>query len=92
MSFSRAVSSASFFSSQWGPAVVVLAQKPFAGGSYSSVGQSVRLITVRSAVQARVGALFSSKLSAYFLGIGPDILSVGSMAEWSKALALGASP
>ena len=26
--------------------------------SYSSVGQSVRLITVRSAVQARVGALF----------------------------------
>ena len=25
-------------------------------GSYSSVGQSVRLITVRSAVQARVGA------------------------------------
>ena len=30
----------------------------FLSRSYSSVGQSVRLITVRSAVQARVGAFY----------------------------------
>ena len=37
--------------------------------SYSSVGQSVRLITVRSAVQARVGAFLVE-----YLGIGDFLL------------------
>ena len=37
------------------------------GSSYSSVGQSVRLITVRSAVQARVGAHCSEVVRQQFL-------------------------
>ena len=62
-------------------------------GSYSSVGQSVRLITVRSAVQARVGAFFVAVLPDVKKSKVEELCCVnGSMAEWSKAPALGAGP
>ena len=62
-------------------------------GSYSSVGQSVRLITVRSAVQARVGAFFVALLRDVKKSKVEELCyGNGSMAEWSKAPALGAGP
>ena len=74
--------------------VMFLSHRQVAGvRSYSSVGQSVRLITVRSAVQARVGAFFVALLRDVKKSKVEELCyGNGSMAEWSKAPALGAGP